>query len=763
MKKQKHIPFKLLLALCLKLALPLCANDFLFTSIDTSQGLSDNQIRYILQLPDGRMTFTTTESVNLYDGARFTSLPYTPNGVYPLNQYKGHFHIYLSGDSLLWIKDFQRLMCINLHKEKYITDLGSFFQNSGVQKPVEDLFVDYQGYIWLITSGEIMQQELSFRMTLPDCPGTIQDLTADNEFLYLFYDTGNIVCYHIATGKQLYAIAAYPDNDREKFQNTSLILRGKDGFYQLRNGSKGGFFYFDLHKRTWTKILEKDYTLNTLMISADNKAYISCIRGFWIIDLAQGTQQYLPALRTQKGNIIATEISTIFQDRQGALWLGMFNRGLLYYHPAKYKRIHIAPKYFPISLEENTAASSFAEDRNGNIFVKDHSAVYLLDIQADSKRKLVPIEASALPKELQGEYSSGAAFVSHDGTLYFGDNGSCDIFCPNPKSLSPELPYPPVFTAFYVHGERIAPNKIYENRMILPQAAPYTRKIELNYNQNFITFECSALNYFDRTHTYYRYQLEGIDGQWVYATDTRQNNGILRAPYTNLPPGNYTFKVMDSGDASHWNDRQMTRIELTVHAPWWKTNIAYATYLMLALATIVAGIRLYVYRTKRELERRHKEEILLLRIRNLIEQCNQYEAEQKKHAEEKTSHACEEALPNEYKQDTAESVFLTRAIGLVEKNIHVPGYSVEQLSRDLCMERTGLYRKLVGILDQSPSLFIRNIRLQRAAQLILEGKLSIAEIAECTGFSSSSYLSKCFQEMYGCRPSEYAEKMKKST
>lgn len=95
----------------------------------------------------------------------------------------------------------------------------------------------------------------------------------------------------------------------------------------------------------------------------------------------------------------------------------------------------------------------------------------------------------------------------------------------------------------------------------------------------------------------------------------------------------------------------------------------------------------------------------------------------------------------------------------MEKNLHVPGYSVEQLSRDLCMERTGLYRKLVAMLDQSPSLFIRNIRLQRAAQLILEGSLSITEIAERTGFSSSSYLSKCFQEMYGCRPSEYAEKM----
>ena len=163
------------------------------------------------------------------------------------------------------------------------------------------------------------------------------------------------------------------------------------------------------------------------------------------------------------------------------------------------------------------------------------------------------------------------------------------------------------------------------------------------------------------------------------------------------------------------------------------------------------GSRLYIYWSRKEMERKHKEEILLLRIRNLIEQNNSLTC------------GIEETSPDHQQQDTEESAFLAQAIKLVEQNLHVNGYSVEQLSRDLCMERTGLYRKLVTMLDQSPSLFIRNIRLQRAAQLITEGKLSITEIAEHTGFSSSSYLSKCFQEMYGCRPSEYAEKTKKST
>lgn len=79
------------------------------------------------------------------------------------------------------------------------------------------------------------------------------------------------------------------------------------------------------------------------------------------------------------------------------------------------------------------------------------------------------------------------------------------------------------------------------------------------------------------------------------------------------------------------------------------------------------------------------------------------------------------------------------------------------------MDRTGLYRKLITLLDKSLSLFIRSIRLQRAAQLIREGELTISEIADRVGFSSTSYFSKCFQEMYGYKPSIYDQKRKKST
>lgn len=144
------------------------------------------------------------------------------------------------------------------------------------------------------------------------------------------------------------------------------------------------------------------------------------------------------------------------------------------------------------------------------------------------------------------------------------------------------------------------------------------------------------------------------------------------------------------------------------------------------------------------------------RIRDLIARCDQYEAEKSGLV---NTESTQKTTPPLTGQDNE---FLQKAVELVKA--HLNGvYSVEELSRDLCMERTGLYKKLTALLDQSPSLFIRNIRLQQAARLLADGNKSVSDVAMETGFSSSSYFSKCFQEMYGCKPSEYIEKQGKST
>ena len=97
---------------------------------------------------------------------------------------------------------------------------------------------------------------------------------------------------------------------------------------------------------------------------------------------------------------------------------------------------------------------------------------------------------------------------------------------------------------------------------------------------------------------------------------------------------------------------------------------------------------------------------------------------------------------------------VSRATTLVEQHLATPNYTVERLAQDLCMDRTGLYKKMTAMLGKTPTAFIRGIRVNHAVQLIQTTSLTMTEVAEQSGFSSASYMAKCFQEDLGKTPSE---------
>ncbi|MCR4604270.1 MAG: helix-turn-helix domain-containing protein [Prevotella sp.] len=104
------------------------------------------------------------------------------------------------------------------------------------------------------------------------------------------------------------------------------------------------------------------------------------------------------------------------------------------------------------------------------------------------------------------------------------------------------------------------------------------------------------------------------------------------------------------------------------------------------------------------------------------------------------------------------SPFLSEAIAAFMPHLDDEKYSVEQLSRDLCMSRMTFYRKIQSATGQKPTEFMRTIRLRRAAELLRETTMSIAEISYATGFSSPSYFSRSFRSMYGVSPTQFVSK-----
>jgi signal transduction histidine kinase/ligand-binding sensor domain-containing protein/DNA-binding response OmpR family regulator len=144
-------------------------------------------------------------------------------------------------------------------------------------------------------------------------------------------------------------------------------------------------------------------------------------------------------------------------------------------------------------------------------------------------------------------------------------------------------------------------------------------------------------------------------------------------------------------------------------------------------------------------------EILLARIRNLLSEKRQ----QKKSEPPKV-----DFRPADIEIPSADETFLDQAIAIVEKNMGQKDFSVEQLSKSLFVSRVTLYKRLVAITGKTPIEFIRTIRLKRAAQLLEQGQMTVAQAAYEVGFNNPKYFSKYFRGEYGMLPSEFLQQRK---
>jgi transcriptional regulator GlxA family with amidase domain len=100
--------------------------------------------------------------------------------------------------------------------------------------------------------------------------------------------------------------------------------------------------------------------------------------------------------------------------------------------------------------------------------------------------------------------------------------------------------------------------------------------------------------------------------------------------------------------------------------------------------------------------------------------------------------------------------FLNHALKIMEEHLGDDQFSVERFAEETGMSRKNLLRKIKALTDKSVNEFIRNFRLNRAAQLLDAKAGTVSEIAYQVGFNNLSYFSKCFKELFDLLPNEYA-------
>jgi AraC-like DNA-binding protein len=91
----------------------------------------------------------------------------------------------------------------------------------------------------------------------------------------------------------------------------------------------------------------------------------------------------------------------------------------------------------------------------------------------------------------------------------------------------------------------------------------------------------------------------------------------------------------------------------------------------------------------------------------------------------------------------------------VEDKMDDPSFNVDILCAMLNMSRTSFYNKVKALTGHAPADYVRIIRLNKAAQLLKEGRYNVTEIAGMTGFNDAKYFREVFKKHFNVNPTKY--------
>ena len=187
-------------------------------------------------------------------------------------------------------------------------------------------------------------------------------------------------------------------------------------------------------------------------------------------------------------------------------------------------------------------------DDAGNIWVSTDRGLSKFDPRTETFKNYDPSDG------VQGlEFTIGAYHKSRSGELFFGGSNGFNAFYPDSIKDNEYIP-PVVLTDF----------RIFDKPAELDRSVNTIEEVDLSYKQNHFSFEFAALDYTTPEKNQYAYMLEGLDEEWIYSGTRRY------ASYTNLPGGEYVFRVKGSNNDGIWNEEGIS-VRITITPPFWET------------------------------------------------------------------------------------------------------------------------------------------------------------------------------------------------
>ena len=560
--------------------------------LSDATGLSHNRVRSLFEDQDGRLWIGTDGGLNLRRPESGDFVHYRHD---PAN---GHS---LGSDSVISIyQDRSGLMFFSTagagvsRWNPATWDLAHFREDGfgdGRSNNVLAISEDRQGGVWLGTFGgglERFDRATGERIHYIHDPGDGRSLADDRVTALLHDQQGTLWVGTVDGGLNRFdaETGTFERFSHDPARQESLSVDAVVSIYQDRRGRlwigtyDGGL---DRYRGDGTFQHYRHDVSDPLSLSNDR--VVSLVEeeagNLWVATDGGGLNYFRPEdgsfLRLQNDpddpdSLSSNELIVVHMDPEQRLWIGTKGSGLdLLREFEGDAATAVFENYSKSSGLPSGIVWGIETDDEGCLWISTSAGLTRFDPEART------FESYKAGDGLQSdEFNMGAHYKSPGGELFFGGVNGFNVFTPDRIRENHSVP-PIVLTSFSKRGKTVR-----FDRPIVD-----VDRIDLSYEDYFVSFEFAALDFTAPAKNRYRYRLEGFQKDWVDLGNRR------RVDFTNLDPGRYVLRVQGSNSDGVWNEDGLT-IDLTVRPPWWKTWWFQMVALVAATSAVLAAYRLRV-------------------------------------------------------------------------------------------------------------------------------------------------------------------------
>ncbi len=345
-----------------------------------------------------------------------------------------------------------------------------------------------------------------------------------------------------------------------------------------------GFGLYKYDNRNSSREQYKNDPDDSLSLSGDQVLSILEDHGgnLWVGTNLNGLNKYNRETRTFSYVGFQNCIS-LFEDSHNRFWVAEYNSGLNLFDTEKLK---VITNYSQQNgLASNTIVGVLEDDRK-NLWLATDVGISRVNPQNKTTKNFAVENKFS---DVFNFYIPSCIGKGIDGTLYINTRKGVVIF--NPVNVKDD-PTPPQVVISNLSLFNKPEEKLNYNGFI-----PEAKGITLPFNQNDLRFDYVALQYNEPLKNTYKYILENFDNEWIDAGNQRN------ATYTNLEPGEYTFKVNAANRDGVWNKKGAS-LKIIITPPWWMTNLAYFFFALIffGMLYLIWKMQLKRIRIKHEYE-----------------------------------------------------------------------------------------------------------------------------------------------------------------